>query len=278
MKINGQKHKKRNSSSNNLDVECFKSERKRDKKMSYEEIVYELITEIPHYFDDKKLIDDSKIIDLKSKNNKKELEKDKHSKSVDKRKIIKDNMKRKSIMYDENKSYVSVKFDSKEKDEYSKYEEIIETEEAFFKLDDNHQLPGVATVSDFRFKFTFLENKNYEKVIYNKNYFSIPYFCIYKIEKTVDKKQIGKYNIEITTKDNRQLKLIIVNDDFKLFLIIQKFACPENPRNYSFFAKKFCDIYKYKIQIDGWRVYNLETEFLRQKVDFLHKVKLLFLC
>jgi hypothetical protein len=52
------------------------------------------------------------------------------------------------------------------------------------------------------------------------------------------------------------------------YYILQKLCFPIDLRHFSLFAKKFlshCNIHK---EIDGWTIYNLEKEFIRQKVDF----------
>ncbi len=52
------------------------------------------------------------------------------------------------------------------------------------------------------------------------------------------------------------------------YYILQKLCFPNDPRHFSHIAKKLyskCDVHN---EIDGWSIYDIENEFIRQRVDF----------
>ncbi len=74
--------------------------------------------------------------------------------------------------------------------------------------------------------------------------------------------------MDIITKDNRNIKLIIFSDELNLFYIIEKLCFPTEIRQFSLFTKKFYSYCKLLIEIDGWTLFDIDKEFVRQKVDF----------
>jgi hypothetical protein len=91
------------------------------------------------------------------------------------------------------------------------------------------------------------------------------------LEKSVDKKINGKYNLDIWTKDNRQLNFSIINEDFKFYCLLNKFSFPSEESLFSRFALKYCIDHKKMDQgqdFNGWNVFNLEKELERMGVDF----------
>ena len=165
-------------------------DKKKDSKLSYEEIIYDIITEIPHYFDfEHKFKDDMNIRDSKVKHYENisiEKSKENSSKSVERNKNLKDGLKRKSNLMlcrkCEEKDIVKID----EKDPclklISSCETTLNTEKASLKYeDDNYSLAiysGVAIITDFRFVFQFDDLKIIEELSLSEYYYSIPLFCI----------------------------------------------------------------------------------------------------
>ncbi len=179
----------KSDSDDNLDAEWLRHSRI-NSRTSYEEVIYDIINEIPHYFDSDCKSNDDMTFDIKSKRSAKKLrDRDRlASRSVDRRKNIKEGVRKKSTVIFESSntdSKVGQK-DNKLKDSMSSFEIDIETEKAFFKFEEGNGtkkitlLTGYATISDFRFKFYFEDDKNYEKLELTKNHFLIPIFYITK--------------------------------------------------------------------------------------------------
>ena len=97
-----------------------------------------------------------------------------------------------------------------------------------------------------------------------KDYFEIPIFYINKIEQTSSKKSHSKYLMEISTKDNRNLRFNVFNEEKTLYNHLHKLSNP----------KEFTDFLKYTMRYreshpvnnDGWRIYKMKNEFKRQGV------------
>lgn len=152
-------------------------------RMSYEEVIYDMITEIPHYFDlDNKFHDDSKVIEIKRKKTSRR-ESDKSTRSISRRKSIREAIKRKSIFNNEaEKDILLFKVNNNFiQDNISKSEIVFEKEKALFKLGEGNMLyQGTAIITDFRFIFNFDDSKCYENLKLSKDYFIIPIFTISK--------------------------------------------------------------------------------------------------
>jgi hypothetical protein len=167
-------------------------DKKRDSKMSYEEIIYDIITEIPHYFDlDHKFKDDMNIKDSKVKhyeNIQLDIKKDNNSKSVGRKKSVLDidgKIKRKSKLTCINcKEKEKIKITEKDycMNLLSSCEAKINSEKAQFKyeMEDNSVVfhSGFVIITDFRFIFKFDDKKVYERINLAEAFFSIPLFCI----------------------------------------------------------------------------------------------------
>jgi hypothetical protein len=163
-------------------------------KASYEEVIFDMINEIPHYFDDELKSNDDMSYDIKSKRSSIKLRDRDHlsSKSLDRKKNIRDSIRKKSIFKSDSikcESNTNIKIDQKNKffDVLSNFEIDIETEKAIFKYEEIVngykniiEFSGYATISDFRIKFFFDEENNYEKLDLSKEYFMIPIFLISK--------------------------------------------------------------------------------------------------
>jgi len=99
-----------------------------------------------------------------------------------------------------------------------------------------------------------------------RDYFEIPIFFINKIEKFSDKKSSFRYVIELGTKDLRNLRFIVFNEEKILYNYLNKLINP----------KEFTDILKYAIRYrethpvnnDGWKIYKMREEFKRQGIVY----------
>jgi hypothetical protein len=93
-----------------------------------------------------------------------------------------------------------------------------------------------------------------------------------RIERTVDKRFVGKYYLDITTKDNRTIKFFVKDENLKLFNFLVIYSNPKDPNLYYKFA------YKYKLNCSknysSWEIYDPIEEFKRQGVDLEDSVLL----
>lgn len=98
-------------------------------------------------------------------------------------------------------------------------------------------------------------------------------FFINKLERFSDKKTNSKYVIEIGTKDQRNIKFLIFNEEKHFYNHLNKLINP----------KDFSDIIKYAIRYrethpvnyDGWKIYKMREEFKRQGVvyeNYVHEI------
>jgi len=156
--------------------------------MSHEETIYDILTEIPHYFDlDHKFRDDMNFKEIKVKQYEDILIdkiKENSSKSVGKIKSVKEGLRIKSVLSCTN----CKEKEKKDKDScmnlISACENKIISEKACFKYyneDNSYKThPGFVEVTDYRVIFKFDED-NFD-VVGNfslaESYFSIPLFCI----------------------------------------------------------------------------------------------------
>jgi hypothetical protein len=165
-------------------------DKKRDSKMSYEEIIYDIITEIPHYFDlDHKFKDDMNIRDSKVKhygNISLQKKKDVNSKSVGRKKSVIDGiLKRKSNLTCVNcKEKGNNKVNEKDfcLKLISSCENTINSEKASLKSENEDNSPlmhsGFAIITEYRFFFKFDDYKSFQKLNLSESFFSIPLFSI----------------------------------------------------------------------------------------------------
>lgn len=135
---------------------------------------------------------------------------------------------------------------------------------------DDHEILGYGYVTNYRMVLKLEKHKNetIKKYLNHlpKDYFDIPIFFINKLERFSDKKSNSKYIIEIGTKDQRNIKFLIFNEEKHFYNILNKLSNP----------KEFNDIIKYAIRYrethpvntDGWRIYKMKEEFKRQGVVY----------
>jgi myotubularin-related protein 1/2 len=106
---------------------------------------------------------------------------------------------------------------------------------------------------------------------FNEDYFKLPLFQISKFDKTSDKKNLKKYSLDVTTKDTRVLKFVIVADQLKFYANLNSYLVPKDVSGYYSFAKKYREAlfndssYDYE---DGWKIYDPLAEYKRQGLNF----------
>lgn len=178
-------------------------------------------------------------------------------------------------------THKSYSYSTKNHSDILKIEEIIQDSNCKNDNNSNHiNNNNIAHINTYKDKINFFNT-----------YLLIPYFLIAKIDKQVDqqnnlysishsfsqkdinkelkKKQLNNYNIIITTKDNRLIKLKLESDKSTLHHSLLLRAFPKKSNNeFYIFAQEYAKAEKYKnIKIDGWSIYNIDEEFKRQNLD-----------
>jgi hypothetical protein len=95
-------------------------------------------------------------------------------------------------------------------------------------------------------------------------YFDIPLFFINRVDKIQDKKNYNNYLLEIHTKDNRCLKLVLDNNSKKFYGTLVTITNPKEIHGYLMPAMKYRE--SHPVNFDGWTVYDSLKEFQRQGV------------
>ncbi len=149
-------------------------------------------------------------------------------------------------------------------------------EEIKFVLED-HEILGYAYLTNYRVVLKLEKPKNdiLRKYLNHlpEDYFDIPVFFINKLEKNFDKKSHSKYVIDIGTKDQRNIKFQIFNEEKQFYNCLNKLINP----------KEFTDVIRYAIRYrdthpvntDGWKVYKMRDEFKRQGIlyeNYVHEI------
>ena len=98
-------------------------------------------------------------------------------------------------------------------------------------------------------------------------------FCQYnklkkRLEKTSDKKNPKNYTLEITTKDLRTLKFIILNEQVKFYANLNNFLFQKDHNQIYNFVYKYREIQEKNTE-EGWKIFNPFIEFARQGLDFI---------
>lgn len=157
--------------------------------------------------------------------------------------------------------------------DFIKGENLIDYDEAFYKNEDI-SLMGVLVMTEFRLLFKFKDESLMEKLNLEEDYFKLPLYMIGKVEKSNDKKQMTKYNLDLTLKDSSRIyKFIVSSSQLKFFANLNTRVFPKDPEMHYSFAK----IYRAGLQqdlnegllIEGWDIYNPEKEYARQGINFL---------
>lgn len=130
-------------------------------------------------------------------------------------------------------------------------------ENANYRYEDTEK-EGIIVVTEYRLIFIFL--------IKEEEYIYFQLLNILKIDKTNDKKNIGKYLLEITSKDNRTFKFYLHKDEQqKLYQHLLKFDNPRDTLIYYKFAIKYRE--SHPVNMDGWEIYDALSEYKRQGID-----------
>ncbi len=139
-------------------------------------------------------------------------------------------------------------------------ESIVMYENANYRYEDTEK-DGIIVVTEYRLIFIF--------AIKEEEYIYFQLLSILKLDKTNDKKNIGKYLLEITTKDNRTFKFYVLKDEQqKLYQHLLRFDNPKDTSIYYKFSVKYRE--SHPVNIDGWEMYDALCEYKRQGIDFEH--------
>ena len=114
--------------------------------------------------------------------------------------------------------------------------------------------------------------------LYKEDYFTIPIFNISKVEKLIDKNNLSVFKIEIQTSDFRFLNISLPLEKNCIYETLIDITNPKDSLSFSQFAKKYKLILETTLtsnNINGYEIYNLEKEFLRQKINLSPEIKLL---
>lgn len=173
------------------------------------------------------------------------------------------------------------------------YHALTEENISFYDFNDEKS-SGVAIITNYAFNFRtnkyieyFNSNKNnsdklqiidtkFKSSFYNK-YYKVPFFLISKLEKFDERAVtnfetgaiIFQYYFEINTKDNRTMKFCVESTKNKFFeTLYSRVFLKKNNIEYMIYAMAYAKCDKFRnIQIDGWNIYNTESEFKRQNLD-----------
>ena len=144
-------------------------------------------------------------------------------------------------------------------------EKILFQGDAFFRKYNDLKTFGLIILTEFRFIFQFLE-KDSEKEKFKEDFFKIPFLLF-------DKLKLGEQSstyipFTISVRDGRKLKFFINEKQKSIFDELNTRALPKK-FDLGAFPKILNDCYlqKYK-DLNGWNVYDLKKEFLRQGVIF----------
>jgi len=144
-------------------------------------------------------------------------------------------------------------------------EKILFQGDAFFRKYNDLKNFGLIILTEFRFIFQFLE-KDSEKEKFKEDFFKIPFLLF-------DKLKLGEQSstyipFTISVRDGRKLKFFINEKQKSIFDELNTRALPKK-FDLGAFPKILNDCYlqKYK-ELNGWNVYDLKKEFLRQGVIF----------
>ena len=124
---------------------------------------------------------------------------------------------------------------------------------------------GILILTKFRLQFIFQDQKMNDNIALNE--LSIPLFSINKIDKVLENKD-GSYEIDIHTIDTKVRKFFIWAKDLKFFGDINEYAFPHEQKVNFQYPIDYCKYIKSKDKfIDGWNLYNIKNEFIRQGIN-----------
>jgi hypothetical protein len=144
-------------------------------------------------------------------------------------------------------------------------EKILFQGDAFFRKYNDLKTFGLIILTEFRFIFQFLE-KDSEKAKFKEDFFKIPFLLFDKLK--LEEQSSTYIPFTISVRDGRKLKFFINEKQKSIFDELNKRALPKK-FDLGAFPKILNDCYlqKYK-DLNGWNVYDLKKEFLRQGVIF----------
>ncbi len=150
-------------------------------------------------------------------------------------------------------------------------ENLIDYDEAYFKNEDLTLL-GIMAMTDYRIIFKFKDETLLDKLNLQEDYFKLPFYLISKIEKTNEKKNMSKYNLDIATKDSRSYKFVVSSDQLKFYANLNNLVFPKDPSLHYSFAYRYREGLKNDFDlnnvVDGWEIYNPDKEYARQGINF----------
>ena len=146
-------------------------------------------------------------------------------------------------------------------------ENIENYEKASFNNNQSMNNLGLLILTKFRLIFRFQDPKMNNNNNISLDELSIPLFSISKIDKVIENKD-GSYEIDIHTYDTRMAKFFIWAKDLKFFGDINQYAFPHNQKTNFEYPIDYCKYIKSKENfIDGWNIYNIKNEFIRQGIN-----------
>jgi hypothetical protein len=150
-----------------------------------------------------------------------------------------------------------------------KAESVIDYSEAYFRCEDMN-LIGILVMTDYKLMFKFKDENLHHKLNMPIEYFNIPLFGIAKVDKSSEKKNFIKFTLELTLKDCRVIKFIIISDQLKFYANLNNLVFHKDSQLYYLFTYKYKDSVfdKDSELVDGWKLYNPIEEYLRQGINF----------
>ena len=140
-------------------------------------------------------------------------------------------------------------------------ENVVFLGDATFRKENDIYNFGLIVLTEFRFIFQFLE-KNSEKEKFKEDFFRIPFILIEKVIKGEQKSAYIPFTINV--RDGRKLKFYISQKHEDIFTELNNRALPKKFDVFEFpqmLNKYYLEKYK---NINGWTIYDLKKEFLRQ--------------
>ena len=140
-------------------------------------------------------------------------------------------------------------------------ENVVFLGDATFRKENDIYNFGLIVLTEFRFIFQFLE-KNSEKEKFKEDFFRIPFILIEKVTKGEQKSAYIPFTINV--RDGRKLQFYISQKHEDIFTELNNRALPKKFDVFEFpqmLNKYYLEKYK---NINGWTVYDLKKEFLRQ--------------
>ena len=140
-------------------------------------------------------------------------------------------------------------------------ENVVFLGDATFRKENDIYNFGLIVLTEFRFIFQFLE-KNSEKEKFKEDFFRIPFILIEKVTKGEQKSAYIPFTINV--RDGRKLQFYISQKHEDIFTELNNRALPKKFNVFEFpqmLNKYYLEKYK---NLNGWTVYDLKKEFLRQ--------------